>query len=133
MRLPLIVFSLLLLALFLIWNLASLWEGKPRRPAGGGFGRAKRPFRERLKDALQDTMWIYLPFAAVALLLLADFGKPGLVNQYMAWIVIALQVLRAIAVAGEQQRVRFSLGVLLALALGWLWVRQLPIFDPFPT
>ena len=133
MRLPLVVFSLLLLALFLIWNLAALSEGKPRRPPGGGFGRAKRPFPERLKDAFQDTVWVYLPFAAVALLLLADFGKPGLVNQYMAWIVIALQVLRAIAVAGEQQRVRFSLGVLLALALGWLWVRQLPIFDPFPT
>ena len=133
MRLPLIVFSLLLLALFLIWNLASLSEGKPRRPAGGGFGRTKRPLSERLKDALQDTMWIYLPFAAVALLLLADFGKPGLVNQYMAWIVIALQVLRAIAAAGEQQLVRSSLGVLLVLALFWLWVRQLPIFDPFPT
>ena len=133
MRLPLVVFSLLLLALFLIWNLASLTEGKRRRPPGGGFGRAKRPFPERLKDALQDSLWIYLPFAAVALLMLADFGKPGLINQYLAWIVIALQMVRAIAVAGEQQWLRFSLGVLLALALGWLWAQQLPIFDPFPT
>ncbi len=133
MRLPLVVFSLILVALFLIWSVASLSEGQRRRPPGGGFGRVQRPFPERLKDAFQDTVWVYISFAAVALLMLADFGKPGLINQYLAWIVIGLQVLRAIAVAGEQQRLRSSLGVLLALALGWLWAQQLPIFDPFPT
>ncbi len=131
MRLQLTVFSLMVLAYLLLWQCSKLLPRAPARgygaarAGGGGLG-------EKLEAMAKDSLRTYLPFAAVALLMFSS-GKPELLPQWAGWAVVMLQFLRSLALAGSLPRVKAGLGLLALLCLIYLWVLQLPFFDPFPA
>lgn len=132
MRFPLTVMSLILLALLVVWQISLLiTRSKPQR-----FGAQAIPGNNGIANILanvcKDALYLYLPFAAVALMMLS-FGKPGLLPQYAGWAVVVLQILRSASVAMEQPRLRSVFGLLAMICLVYLWVLQLPLFDPFPA
>ncbi len=111
MKLPLVVFSLLLCGLWLFQIIS------PGRRSDGLFWGAFR-------------VWAFM--AGAALLSIA-FGKPGLFPQYAAWAVVLLSVGRAGSVLAEWSRLDRVLEVLSLVAIFYLWWHQLPIvgFNPF--
>ena len=131
MRLQLTVFSLFVLALFLAWQLSALFEGRKRRPATGP-GRGGEPLPERMKMILTDSPFTYVPLAAIALLMLS-YGKPELLPQWAGWAVVILQVLRSMAKGLRMRRIKTVIGLLALVCLFYLWISQLPFFDPFPA
>ncbi len=131
MRLQLTVFSLFLLLCFFLWQASKLLAPRPARrygPAPGGGGGTAEKLERICKDALRT----YIPFAAVALLMLS-YGKPALLPQYAGWAVVVLQFFRSLAVGMGMTRVKLVLGLLALICLIYLWVIQLPFFDPFPA
>jgi hypothetical protein len=132
MRLQLTVFSLLILLAFLLRLLPGLFP--PSR--GRRFGVAPPPGGAGLADTMErvfkDSLYTYLPFAAVALLMLS-YGKPGLFPQWAGWAVVGLQLLRSIALGSGLARVAVLLGLLALVCLAYLWILQLPVFDPYPA
>ncbi len=132
MRLPLTVYSLALLAVFVIWQLLVLFRN-PRPPRFATHGASgAQDLKDTLEAVVRDALQTYIPFAAIALLMLT-FGKPGLLPQWVAWAVVMLQVLRSLAVAVKLPRMRVLLALLALICLIYLWVLQLPYFDPFPV
>ena len=131
MRFPLTVLSLALVALFVLWQIAELTAKRPARGFTGGSQGGALPLNQRLEAVLRDALRFYLPFAAVALLML-NFGKPGLLPQYAGWSVVVLQVLRGLTAALEMPRIKVLLGVLALACIAYLWAQQLPYFDPLP-
>ncbi len=132
MRFPLILLSLALLALFVGWQLAELAaKRRPRRMAGAPQG-GPQPLGQRLEAVFRDALGFYVPFAAIALQML-NYGKPGLLPQYAGWAVAGLQVLRGLAVGLEMPRSKVVLGLLALACIAYLWVLQLPFFDPLPA
>jgi len=126
MRLPLVIFTLILLIVHLI-RLLVMRPPPSRagaRPAEGAAGLATQLF--------EDAVPPYLFIGLLALLMIA-FGKPTLLAQYGAWGVIVLQGLRGVALWRNAARLARVLGVLIAVALIVLWIYQLPVFDPLPS
>lgn len=129
MRFQLTVFTLLLLLAFLLWQLPKLLAPTPRRgfaarPAGG-----TQAFADQMEAVFKDALFTYAPLAAVALLMLS-FGKPGLLPQWAGWAVVGLQFLRSLALFSGLARTAALLGLLALICLAYLWIPQLPIFDP---
>ncbi len=80
----------------------------------------------------EDALRTYIPFAAVALLMLS-YGKPALLPQWAGWAVVGLQFFRSLAIGAGMKRVMLVLGLLALICLLYLWGLQLPYFDPFPA
>jgi uncharacterized MAPEG superfamily protein len=117
MRLPLVVFVLILVAAQAVRAATDASDG----PSAG-----------RWAALAGDLLATFVPFAALALLLIA-FGKPGLLAQYAAWAVLALQALRSLALWRGSRPLARALGVLIALLLFAVGVSLLPFFDPLPV
>lgn len=122
MRLPLVVFSLLLLLVRLIGTLSQ--GGKGRR----GANAPKSPWNRAFKDAVPA----YLLLASLALTMIA-FGKPTLLAQWGAWAVIVLQVVQGLARWRKAELVSWVVSLLIWAALIVMWAYQLPYFDPLPN
>ncbi len=143
MRWPLIVLSLLLLVLFFLRQMPEFF---PRH-------RGWRHLGENMEIAFTDFLWTYALFAPVALLMISDFGKPGLSAQYAGWGIVLLQTLRTVTVLLQSLRsvtvllqslrsvtgaavfpgVKRLLGLFLWASLAYLWILQMPLFDPLPA
>ena len=132
MRLPLTLFSLAVLALFLIWHLSVLLAPQRRRGFAAGAGQGASVLTTRVEALFRDALWSYVPFAAIALLLFSS-GKPDLLPQWAGWAVVCLQVPRSIAVYLERPRIRSFFGLLALICLIYLWLLQLPFFAPLPA
>ena len=131
MRLQLTAFSMLILILFLHHLVSDLFP-KGRIKSPGQKGALGGPF-PGLYDTtlLSEALAVYLPFAAVALLMLS-YGKPGLFPQWAGWACVILQVIRTLgALAGFRAIVKGA-GILILVSLSYLWILQLPLFDPIP-
>ena len=114
MKLPLVVFSLLLIALlFAIQALSG---------------------SDKWRKVLDNTLPVYVLLAVYALLSITFIGKPGLGPQYLAWLILALQVLRSLVILrdGKELWVRAG-GVLIFATLAYLWFLQLPFFNALPV
>lgn len=125
MRLPLVVFSLVLLLVQLIKTVS---EGLPGERAHTVSDGGESMLMARI---FQDAIPVYLFLGTLALTMIA-FGKPTLLAQYGAWAVIVLQVVRSLAIWKDTVRLRWIVGILILLDLIVLWVVQLPFFDPLP-
>lgn len=132
MRFPLTVLSLALIAALLLWQLSILFARTNPRRFGSQAAAPETGFQQTMVNICKDAMVLYLPFAAVALMMIS-FGKPGLLPQYAGWAIVALQILRSASVAFAMPRMRTVLGLLALICLTYLWVLQLPYFDPFPA
>jgi hypothetical protein len=124
------VFSLYLLFLLLIaqflvpFGPAAL--GRPRRSGPPG-DRA-----ERLDATVRDAIRTYLLLAPFALLAYFQ-GKPDLLPQYLVWIVFALTVVKAGCLyLRRPDWARFA-GAINVVVLIFLWIQELPIFQPHPA
>jgi hypothetical protein len=122
MRLPLVVFSLLLLLVSLIGTLAK----------GGGDRAGGNAVESLWERVFKDAVPAYLLLASLALTMIA-FGKPTLLAQWGAWGVIVLQVGHGLARWREAARVRWALNLLILADLMVMWAYQLPYFDPLPN
>ena len=131
MRLPLTIYSLGLLAFLLVWVLSVLSAPRPRRGYGAG-AQGAGSLAQRMEALSKDALLTYVPLAAIALLMLS-YGKPGLLPQWAGWAVVLLQAPRSLAVWLAWQRSRAFFGLLALICLIYLWLIQLPIFDPFPA
>lgn len=132
MRYPLTVLSLALMAALVLWQLSILFARKNPRRFGTQPAAPEAAFPRVMGDIWKDAMVLYVPFAAVALMMIS-FGKPGLLPQYAGWAIVVLQLLRSAAVAFAMPRLRTVLGLLALICLTYLWTLQLPYFDPFPA
>lgn len=132
MRLQLTVFSLMLLAYFFLWQASKLLAPRPARRIGPPAAAGAGGLAEKLEQMGKDSLNTYVPFAAVALLMFS-YGKPELLPQWAGWAVVALQFLRSLAVGTGMTRIKLVLGLLALICLIYLWVIQLPFFDPFPA
>ncbi|MBI4081781.1 MAG: hypothetical protein HY423_04145 [Candidatus Lambdaproteobacteria bacterium] len=129
MTLPLILYSLWVLALLtghLLTTPVPVGHASARPPARQAGARA-----EAWRTAVEEALVLYAVFAAVAVLLIA-LGKPGRLPQWVGWGLLAAQVLRSAAVPLGWPRARQVLGLLMVLGLAYLWIAQLPAFDPLP-
>jgi uncharacterized MAPEG superfamily protein len=112
MRWPLELFALLIVLLHLLQSFLS---------ADAGW-----------KRAAEVTRHVFIPFAAVAVLMIA-LGKPGLPAQYSAWAILVLQLVCAFAAQRQMARVE-KVTYWLSLALvGLIWIVNLPLFDAIPS
>ena len=125
------VFSLVTLVLLLIAQFnTSLGAG----PAGSRFGR-NRPAAERgerLDAVIRDALRTYVFFASYALLLYLQ-GKPDLLPQYLAWLVIAIALLKGVALFFQRVPYVRLLGAVNVAVLLLLWVQELPLFRSAPA
>jgi len=129
MKFPLAVYSLLFLAALL----AFYAQGLAARPRRRRFAPPPppSPWRQALRRIVTDGARTYIPFAVVAAMMVS-LGKPERLPQAVAWAVVALYVLQALAIVAERQGLRRLLAILSALAVAYLWVLQLPLFAPVP-
>lgn len=132
MRFPLTVMSLAMLAILAAWQLSVLMARKNPRRFGAQPPQGANDFSDLMANICKDALLLYVPFAAIALMMLS-FGKPGLLPQYAGWAAVVLQLLRSGTMALEWPRMRSVLGLLALICLIYLWVLQLPYFDPFPA
>ncbi len=123
MKLPLTLYSLLLLATLMAFFLVER--------ADDARGSARKPLRLHVRRALRDLSHVYLPFAAVAVLMIA-LGKPERLPQYIGWAVLGVQAVYLLTVPWHTPPRRTVLGLLGAAGVAWLWVLQLPYFDLLP-
>jgi len=121
-------FSLYLSVLLLAGHfLLPLWTDSSRRarPMSGNPA-------ERLGAATKDAIRTYLLLAPYALLAYLQ-GKPDLLPQYLAWIVFGLTVLKALFILTRHERWALGAGVVNLALLIFLWIQQLPFFQPAPA
>ena len=132
MRYPLTILSLAMMAALVLWQLSILFSRKNPRRFGTHAAAPEAGFPRLMANICKDAMVLYVPFAAVALMMIS-FGKPGLLPQYAGWSIVVLQILRSGTVALELPRIRTVLGLLALICLTYLWALQLPYFDPYPA
>ena len=132
MRFPLTVLSLALMGALVLWQLSILFARKHPRRFGTQPAAPETGFQQIMANICKDALYVYVPFAAVALMMIS-FGKPGLLPQYAGWAIVVLQILRSAAVLLEISRMRTALGLLALICLTYLWMLQLPYFDPYPA
>ena len=130
MKLPLVVYALLFLVLLLVY--AVFQSRKPRRPepAWGNGERAKAG--QAIAEMVSDSLRVLVLLATGALLSIV-FGKPGLLLQYAAWVVVVAQVLKCGTIHREQARLSFLLRVVVLVCLAYILFLQLPLFDFRPV
>ena len=104
MKLPLVIYSLVLCGLWLYRIIA------PR-------GRAEELFANIFPS------WALMTTVA---LLSITFGKPGLGPQYAAWIVVVMGLLRIVSF-GKKNYFDRLLEVISLIAIIYLWFYQLPL------
>lgn len=130
MRWPLLLFSLLYLALLL--GYAWIQKSKDRGEDSRGTPQAKGvSLRAKWADLVTDTHRVALLLAIGALLSIA-FGKPERILQTAAWIILALQMAKIWAVLTQKHTVIFLLRLGVLALLGLLLILQLPILDAIP-
>jgi hypothetical protein len=124
MKLPLVVYALLFLVLLLVY--AVFQSRKPRRPeyAWGSGEHAKAG--QAVAEMVSDSLRVLVLLATGALLSIA-FGKPGLLPQYAAWVVVGAQALKR-----EQAGLSLVLRVVVLVCLAYILFIQLPLFDVRP-
>lgn len=134
MRFQLTVFTLLILSTLLLSHLIKVFSGpQPRTGSFGGQGAPKKGAAELLEKIYADALWSYVPFAAITLVMFS-WGKPGLLPQYAGWGVVFFQGLRGLLTFLDSPAIlRRVTGILVLIALIYLWVLQLPVFDPLPA
>jgi hypothetical protein len=123
-------FSLYLsVLLLLVQFLSPVGPSAPGRPARQG---ALGDRSDRLGALLRDALRTYVLTASFALLAYLQ-GKPDLLPQYLVWAVFALTLVKAACLwLGRQEWARW-VGVINVAVLVWLWVQELPIFQPHPA
>jgi hypothetical protein len=129
MKLPLVVYALLLLVLLLVY--AVFQSRKPRRPeyAWGSGEHAKAG--QAVAEMVSDSLRVLVLLATGALLSIA-FGKPGLLPQYAAWVVVGAQALKCGTILREQAGLSLVLRVVVLVCLAYILFIQLPLFDVRP-
>jgi len=129
MKLPLVVYGLLFMVLMLAY--AFVQRGKQKRPKPAWDGNPGAATGQAMAEMLTDNLRVLVLLAGAALLDIA-FGKPELVQQYAAWAVVGGQVLKSLAIWSEKPVVVLVLRVAVLACLAYLWILQLPFFDPLP-
>jgi uncharacterized MAPEG superfamily protein len=122
------VFSLLTLFLFLVGQLSVPVAGGVR----GGVSRALSVHGERLDAVIRDAVRTYALFAPYALLMYLQ-GKPDLLPQYLAWLVILLSLVKGVLLFWSRASLMRWVGMLIVAMLIFLWLQQLPIFQGSPA
>lgn len=129
MKFPLVVYGLLFIALLAVY--AFFQARKEKRPAPAwGQGQKAVP-GQAMAELVSENLRILVLLAGGALLSIA-FGKPGLLQQYAAWAVVGLQVLKGLAIVFERVQVAFFMRLAVLVCLAYIWVIQLPVFDTAP-
>lgn len=129
MKLPLLVYGLLFIALLAVY--AFFQARKEKRPAPAwGEGR-KAQAGQAMAELVTESLRVFALLAGGALLSIA-FGKPGLWQQYAAWAVVALHAVKCWAIFAERTRTAFWLRLAVLGCLGYIWFYQLPLFDLVP-
>lgn len=129
MKLPLIVFTLLYLAILVVYA----WMQKTKSPmqAQGSHAISKTKSHALLAEMATDSQRVFA-LLMVASLLSITFGKPGLGPQYAAWGVVLVQVVK-LALMGMGQTGAVFIARLCAYGLiAYLLIIQLPFFDIIP-
>lgn len=130
MILQLTVFSLLLLLVMLAGHALPPGSGTASRRYGRpGTGMDRG---DLINAAIRASARTYLLFAPYALLLYLQ-GKPDLLPQYLAWIVIGAEVVRGGALYLGQAMPARALGAVNALILAFLWFQEFPVFQSAPA
>jgi hypothetical protein len=129
MKLPLIVYGLLFIALLLVYS--AFQARKARRPQPAWGTGEKAAAGQAIAEVVSDSLRVLVLLAGGALLSIA-FGKPGLLPQYAAWAVVVGQVIKAWAIYAERPPVSTLLRVVVLLCLAYIWFLQLPFFDYVP-
>ena len=129
MKLPLVVYGLLVVLLLLVYY-AFQARKAPRPQPAWGTGR-KAASGQAIAEVVSDSLRVLVLLAGGALLSIA-FGKPGLLPQYAAWAVVVGQVIKAWAIYAERTPVATLLRVGVLLCLATIWFMQLPLFDLAP-
>ncbi len=129
MRLPLVVYALLLCLLLAVY--AYFQFRKPPRPEaawGKGAGASKG---QAMAEMVADSLRVFALLVGAALLSIT-FGKPDLLAQYAAWAVIVGQLLKVAAIARGQASTALVLRLFVLACLVVQWVPLLPAFDAIP-
>ena len=129
MKLPLVVYGLLFTLLLLVY--AVYQARKPKRPQaswGEGEGAAQG---QAMAEIVMDWQRMLMVLAGAALLSII-FGKPGLLPQYAAWVVVIGQVLKVATIWTERKGMTAVLRVVVLVCAGYIWFMQLPYFDALP-
>ena len=130
MRLPLVVYALLLCLLLAVY--AYFQFRKPPRPkAAWGEGAEASKGQAMAEEMVADSLRVFALLAGAALLSIA-FGKPDLLTQYAAWAVIVGQLLKVGAIARGQASAALVLRLFVLGCLALQWVPLLPAFDAIP-
>lgn len=129
MKLPLIVMGLFFMALLTTY--AFFQARKEKRPAPAWGQGKKAASGQAMAEMISDTLRIYALLAGGALLSMV-FGKPGLLQQYAAWSVVGLQVIKCAAIYKEQAALGLVLRLAVLACLAYVWIYQFPIFDNLP-
>lgn len=129
MRLPLVVYALLLCLLLVVY--AYFQFRKPPRPELAWGEGAKASRGQAMAEMVADSLRVFALLAGAALLSIA-FGKPDLLGQYAAWAVIVGQVLKVGAIARGSAATALVLRLLVLACLVLQWVPLLPVFDAIP-
>jgi len=124
------VFSLYLLSLLLVAQFFSpQGPSVPGRPPGH---RSAEDRRERFGALLRDAVRTYLPTASFSVLAYLQ-GKPDLLPQYLVWIVVALTLVKAGLLWLRREQWARWVGAINVAVLMWLWIQELPFFQPHPA
>ena len=129
MKLPLVVYGLLLILLLLVYTVFQARKARRPNPAWGTGPKAATG--QAIAEMVSDAVRVGALLIGAALLSIA-FGKPGLLPQYAAWAVVVGQVLKTWAIYAEQTALAAVLRVAVLLCLGYIWFMQLPYFDYLP-
>lgn len=128
MKLPLIAMGVLFLGLLAVYAFFQAHKAKRPAPAWDGEHTASS---QAMAEMVSDTLRIYALLAGGALLSMV-FGKPGLFQQWAAWAVVGLQVLKWFTIAREMAMPSLVLRLAVLVCLTYLWLFQLPFFDIAP-
>ncbi len=129
MKFPLVVYGLLFIVLLAVYAVFQARKEKRPAPAWGEGHQAVSG--QAMAELVSESLRILVLLAGGALLSIA-FGKPGLLQQYAAWAVVGLQVLKALAIYVERSQAAFVLRLAVLVCLAYIWAYQLPIFDVAP-
>lgn len=129
MKIPLVVYGLLLILLLLVYAYFQSRKAKRPQPAWGAGDRAATG--QALAEMVSDSLRFFALLMGGSLLDIA-FGKPGLLLQYAAWGVVIVQIAKCGSIYAEQRLLSFILRVAGLGCLGYIWFMQLPLFDVLP-
>ena len=126
---PLILMGLFFMALLTAY--AFFQARKEKRPAPAWGQGNKAASGQAMAEMISDTLRIYVLLAGGALISIA-FGKPGLVQQWAAWAVLGLQIIKCFAIYRELYKLGLVLRLAVLACLVYIWINLLPVFDNLP-